>query len=161
LARLFVANTTKQNLELGYRMIEHKHPSASYLKIPAGQQAEFPLDINSEDTNHLLAQWSGHGMVKYDEITRTDGFVGLAYRLDKPITSDQIQSGLDANQDAAQDRSEKAFAASGLGLSEIVGRRAQEEGAQLRSTEVSVQQDFDGPKPKNIVSKGVRVERQN
>jgi hypothetical protein len=154
---MYVANCTKQNKELGYRMIEHPAGSpARYFKIAAGAQEVFPKDLSTEDIDYLVKQFK---CVKYDEIDRTKGFVGVAYRIDKEISASQIQRGIFHNDEAAVARSEKVFEESGVALAAVLEKRAQEEGGNLVKTEVSVQQDFDGSPPKNAVAKGVKVER--
>ena len=154
---MYLANCTKQNKELGYRMLgQDVAIPARYLKIAAGHQDVIPFDLTTEEIDYLVKQFKA---VKYDEIDRTKGFIGIAYRIDKELNASQIQRGVDMNDDAAMKRSEKVFQESGVALSAVLAQRAQEEGGNLVKTEISVQQDFDGQAPKNVVSKGVRVER--
>ncbi len=160
--KLYIANTTKQHLVLHYRMIEMPPNAPAYsLKIRMGGQEVIPHDLQSEDITFLLHQWRHFGLVEHSGVDRTKGFVGLSYRVEKPVTESQIERVLEHNDGAATARSEKVFQESGASLADIVAKRAAEQGTNLLQTSVSVQEDFEGKRPKNVVARGVRVTRDN
>lgn len=158
--KLFITNTTKQHLVLHYRMLETPVDQRPFhITIPMGQQVEMPRDLQPEDLTFLLHQWAPFGLVEHNAIDSTKGFIGISYRVGKPVAADAIQSAVDHNDGEAVKRSERVFQESGVSLANVVAQRAREQGSNLLNTALSVQEDFDGKAPKNAVARGVKISR--
>lgn len=156
--KLYIGNPNRSRLELNYVLPEMPPMKRFYtLSVPAGGQALMPHDLSQMDVNTLIEAW-GPRAVEYNAVDRAKHAIGWTWRVEKPVSENVLESGVEKNTGEAIKRSERVFEESGIALADVVAKRAREEGNPVRKVAVSVQQDFEGPKPpKNIVSKGVEV----
>jgi hypothetical protein len=155
MATLYAGNNTKHKLVLHYRMPEQTR--AFSVTIPMGGQERLPHDLTQQEIDNILGQWKHYNPVEAGAVDRTRGPTDLTYRIEKPITSDSLQSGVEKNEAAAIERSDRVFTESGVALGEMLAKRGAEEGNTLTSVKLSAQEDFVGTKPKNVIAKGIEV----
>lgn len=99
MTKLYVANTSRQNAQFVYRL---PNMEVTRRAIPAGKQ-ELMYDGELTFIEEIIRQAEQYGMKPAEEVTRTKSFVGLAYRIDKPITVEQFMIADDVNYDALAD----------------------------------------------------------
>jgi len=87
--KLYVANCSKQEHDFTYMLIENPRPF--HHKIRAGAQME--INGSLEEIDHIIKQHSIYGMMEVGKVQK--GFGGICYRLNKPISVDAIEAGLD------------------------------------------------------------------
>ena len=148
---LYVANTTKQNWNHHYRVIE-KH-RAYFMEIPSGSQVMVGHGWTKEQTDNVIRQLEKYGARPASEVSRKlENFPGLFYRTDRPISESEIVGGHDAVVESQERRSavEATKAAAGFDLAQR-DKRTKKRLAKV--TEVSVEQDV----PKNERPKGDEV----
>ena len=158
MSTLYVGNNTKHRLVLHYRLHDFKPDQRSVpFMIPMGGQERVPHDLTSEDIDFVLEQWRHFKPIDMASMDRTKGAAEITYRIEKPITQASLEAGVEKNTAAAVDRSVKVFAENGVALATTIAKRAAEEGNALERVRLSVQEDFIGDKPKNVVARGVEV----
>lgn len=133
--KIYVANTTVQRVELNYRLPTEPNPKTGRMMwserlhvevIPAGSQLnllggrefsdlEFKYIFEHQSTNYGARRDGEHGR----------GFVGLIFS-DKPIVLDRIESALEQNKVAADERSNKILEATAQSMLNKQVERAQE-----------------------------------
>lgn len=100
---IWVANTTRQELELHVRMPEMMQPYV--FRISSGRQGEIK-DLSPAQQEAFIAHLNRYGGVKRSDLHgKIKGFQGMAYALDKPFKMDEFHYGLEEVLDHAQDRS--------------------------------------------------------
>lgn len=131
--KLYVANTTKQDHDFVYRILEstrlHQQP------VPSGQQVQIYKDDTSDVINAIVAQHERYGLVKVDEIDRTKPFIGLCYSVDKPIPVSKIMYVAEHNDDVLAEQGQKGRMDSVAALGENLNRATE---GKLNALEVEV-----------------------
>lgn len=93
--KLYVANCTKQNYELHYRITET--PAPRMQRVQAGGQMLVAGDLSPPQVDEIIVQLRHYGAVDAKDIDRSKDFVGLAFSVDKPIKADVIGRALEHN----------------------------------------------------------------
>lgn len=165
MAKLYVANATKQRFEFVYRL--PGSPGAKLQTIEIGGQIQVggPTSIFlPEDIDSVLEQYRQYGLVSVDEMDRgRTAFTGLCYSVDKPVSIDRLQRAMQRNSEALDKRGrvirqEAAISVNNAIENELLEKRTE---TGLRGLEMSVQEednragDRSGPR----MSEGVRVTR--
>jgi hypothetical protein len=154
--KVFIGNNTRQNARVHYRLPEMKPGTSPYsVFIPKGAQETIPHDLTSTDLDYILRQIPG--VIEAGAVDRTREYFGFTYRVEKPITEQSLQTGVEKNVEGAVKRSNDVFVATGVGLADSLAQRAAEEGNNLLETSLSVQEDFMGAVPKGVISKGIKA----
>lgn len=100
---IWVANTTRQHVELHVRIPEMKDPYIC--RISSGRQAEIK-DFSSAQEEAFLRHISRFGAVKRADLHgKLKGYKGMAFATDKAFKMDEFHYGLEGVIDDAQDRS--------------------------------------------------------
>ncbi len=124
-----------------------------YVQIPSGGQITLGEKWNSGQIDSVIKGLEKYGARPVTDLSRNlDKFPGLLYRLDKPITEDQIVSGHDAVVETQEKRSAAEASKSALAFDASTrDKRTKRRLAKL--TEVSVEQI----KPRNEPDTGKEV----
>jgi hypothetical protein len=132
--KIFVANTTTQRAELNYRLPTEANPKTGRMmwserlhveKIPAGSQIALSggREFSDFECKHIFEHQANYGARRDGEHAR--GFVGLIFS-DKPIVLDRIESAIEQNKVAADERSNKILEATAQSMLNKQVERAQE-----------------------------------
>ena len=95
--KLYIANTSRQNLNFLFRIPEER--DIKRYSIQPGRQA-MVIDSTSDVIDSIIRQHEVYGIRRADDVTRDKRFAGVCYRVDKPI---EIKSCIvvdDQNQEA-------------------------------------------------------------
>jgi hypothetical protein len=160
MARLWVANTTRQIYRFTYRISDKQHQMH---EIPAGKQ--IPLNHFSDaEIDSVIKQNTIYGMREANESPRRKGFSGLVYKIgDDPINMDRLLETYESNdtvRDAeATERLKKSAAALSDNIANTVHQNTGVDRERMRPARVEVEtiESTDG---KPTISKGVEVVRQ-
>lgn len=93
--KMFVANMTKQNCNLYYRLPEVAAPRMQ--TIPIGGQIQISGELSQSDIDYVVQQKAKYGMVAANEIDRSKPFVGLCYSVGSPVRPAAIEKGIHHN----------------------------------------------------------------
>lgn len=92
---IYLSNPTKQNFVFHYRLWAERAEDRllRHVSIPSGGQAEIGHGWSADQTNRVLEQLHLHGAREVSDMWTGNaaGFLGLAYRLDKVVKSDEIE----------------------------------------------------------------------
>lgn len=100
---IWVANTTRQELELHVRLPELMQPYV--YRVSSGRQGEIK-DLSPAQMEAFVTHLKRYGGVKRSDLHgKIHGFQGIAYALDKPFSMDEFHYGFEEVLDHAQDRS--------------------------------------------------------
>lgn len=136
---VWVANTTKQNFELNYRMPEGTRVFS--VKIPIGGQVRVhKAGLSQPEVDAIVAQVEHVGGVRQDAVDRTKAFVGLAYSIDKPVKANAIESAVDHNDDVLTERGHEIRTAAAVAIHENMAQ-ASSDPRSLNTTDVEIIED--------------------
>jgi hypothetical protein len=125
--KLYVANCSKQEHDFTYMLIENPRPF--HHKIRAGTQME--INGSLEEIDHIIKQHSIYGMMEVNKVQK--GFGGICYRLNKPISVDAIEAGLDQRDQEMIDRALEARKITAAAADQILSNKAQEMGLKQKA----------------------------
>lgn len=138
--KLYIANTTKQEHLFAYYLPENMRPFSH--SIRAGSQIE--IVGQQHDIDSIINQHSIYGLVEANKVKK--GFGGLCYRIDKPVSIEAIEAGL---EQTAQDKIEQALQSRQLTAAAadmVISQKAQEMGLQQKAPlEVEVVEERKNP----------------
>ena len=93
---IYLSNPTKQNYVFHYRLWAERAEDRllRHVAIPSGGQAEIGQGWSPDQTNRVLEQLHLHGAREVSDMWtgNAGGFLGLTYRLDKVIKSEEIHA---------------------------------------------------------------------
>lgn len=152
MSEMYVGNGTKQVQSFCYRLPEGK---AVTVTISMGGQIKIPGNLSAMDIDAIVDQHSKYGLVRTDEIDRTQPFIGLCYSIDKPISIAQISRVLDHNDEVLTERGKVIREEAAVALNSAI---EQNTGVAFDNLELSVIEQpksagDEGPK----FAEGVRV----
>ena len=137
---LYIANTTKQNWNHHFRVLESNRPF--FVQIPSGSQVSVGQGWSTAQTDSVVLQLEKFGARSAVEVNgRLKHFTGLLYRTDKPISQNQIISGHEAVVETQQRRSAAEATKSALGF-DLANRDKRTNKRLAKLTEVTVKQDL-------------------
>lgn len=163
--KIYVANTTVQNVNLNYRLPTEPNPKTGRMMwserlyvelIPGGGQGCLAggKDFTDIEFKHIFDhQAANYGAVRDGENAR--GFVGLIWS-DKPIKVDRIESAVKQNQGAAEERSSKMLDATAAALLAKQSEQAQEANSPIPQR-VEVEVAADRSKDVDVAGKGAEA----
>lgn len=102
--KLYIANTSRQRRVFAARVPEKRDPIR--VIINPGRQ-EMVYEGPSDSIEYIIEQHETYGIQPADEVKRTKAFIGLAYRIDKPITVENFIIADDVNQQALIEQGRK------------------------------------------------------
>lgn len=101
MAKLFVANTTRQAHDFAYQIPAEDLSSFKRLstqRIEAGTQQQIMGEAPLVVLEAIVEQHRRYGIVSAEEAVRTRGFVGLVYSFDRPVDLERMHYALDHNR---------------------------------------------------------------
>lgn len=158
--KMYVANTTKQNFDFSYRVLEET--SLRTQMIPMGGQVALSDDLNQGQIDNIVKHHARYGMIRADEIDRARPFVGYCYSIDKPVSIATITKAMHHNTTVLMERGrhirqEAAIAESGRIESALADAQAP---VGLRNFEMAViEENNDGSTGLDPISEGTIVDR--
>ena len=155
---LYIANTTQQVQDFQARVPEI--PQVVRLIIPIGGQAKFPMDLNPLQVEAIVSHHSVYGLVNVSEIDRTKEFVGLCYRLDKPVDIERIKYAILHNFEVLEKRGAQIRKESAVSVALSAEEQAKQIGASnLNAMEFSVEEVETQGRDKELETQTIRVDR--
>lgn len=145
---IWVANTTRQELELHVRLPELASPYV--YRISSGRQGEIK-DLSPAQEEAFIAHLLRYGGVKRSDLHgKIRGFQGISYAMDKAFKMDEFHYGHEEVLDAAQSRSVEEAVNSALAAD--MQMRDSDGNRLSLSTEVEMVQEKPekGQKPKRM-----------
>lgn len=159
---LWIANTTKQNHHLYYRLPGRNHGGKPpCLIIPAGKQACLE-DLTHEEVAFVLKDYSRYGITDAREYSRRKGRVWLVYSIGDPVNIDQMLQTYEGNDKEMEmeafERQVKQAAAVQEGIAENLHQLtgADKEAVRPEVTVETIEETSDG---RPSISMGVEVPR--
>lgn len=105
MSKIYIANTTRQHLRLPIRINEpEKGSKVIRFEIPSGQQLMIGSGFSEDQVADVISHLERFGGKK-SVSQKLNGFMGILYSVDKPISEDNIRTGHEAVIDASQKRS--------------------------------------------------------
>ena len=138
---IYLSNPTRQNWVFNYRT-PAKLLAAT--EIPAGQQVEIGKGWTPEQTEGVVTQMRRAGFRETSEFNgRVNKFLGLLFRIDTPVQSDQIYQANDVVTATQRQRSVDETVKSAAAFDRNANRKSQS-GRLARVTQTEVIQEL-GP----------------
>lgn len=160
--KIYLANTTVQNMEFNYRLPTEPNPKTGRMmwserlyveKIPAGGQIVLGggRDFTDFQVKHVFDhQGANYAVRRNGEGAR--GFIGVLWD-DKPIKVDRIENALKQNSEAAEERSNTMLDATAYALLKAQSEKAQLVGAPIPDR-VEVEVAADTSRDADVGGKG-------
>jgi hypothetical protein len=148
MTKLYIANCSKQEFDFTYMLFENPRPFMH--KIRAGSQ--ICLTVSDEEAKQIIDQHKVYGMQLADKATK--GFSGLAYKLEKPISVEAIETGISQRDQEMIERALEARKNTAAATDSVLAQRAQEYGSrQTAPLEIEVIEEGKGPADSNTGNK--------
>jgi hypothetical protein len=157
MAKLYVANTSKQIVDFCYRIRDEKEYRRRGLtaegeiileknyrteKIGVGQQILVGGGrLSEKDIACVIDQYADKGLVDSTKISRMQDFAGLCYRLDLPVAWERLHVVFESNDDKLNDRAAVQRETSSAAIAKKLAEDAQDFGAELKRSEVEMKED--------------------
>ena len=125
--KLYIANCSKQDHQFTYMIMENPRPFME--KIRAG--AQIVIDRPPNELDQIINQHSRYGLMEATKVKK--GFGGIAYRMDKPISVEAIESGIEQRDQEMIDRALEARKITAVASDQILLDKAQEMGIKQKS----------------------------
>jgi hypothetical protein len=133
---LYVANASKQKHDFIYRIPEETSVRRQQIP-PGGQIVVYQPNTPADVLKVIIDQHTRYGLMDIAEIDRRKPFVGICYRLDKPIQVEKIMQADEHNAGVLQEASQEARKLSAAALHNAIDR-ATEGAAKLESLELEI-----------------------
>jgi hypothetical protein len=125
--KLYIANCSKQDHQFTYMITENPRPFME--RIRAG--AQILIDRSIEDVNQIINQHLRYGLMEATKVKK--GFGGIAYRLEKPISVQSIEAGIEQRDQEMIDRALEARKITAVASDQLISNKAQEMGLRQKS----------------------------
>jgi hypothetical protein len=142
MAKLYVANCTKQKHDFLYLAPETRTPRQQ--RIPVGAQIQVFQDAPEEVLMAIVQQHERYGMIAAKDIPRAQAFFGYCYSIDKPINVEQIMTAVQHNEDVLVEKGLEARKIQALALDESLSEMARENENELTGLEIEIIEDTKG-----------------
>jgi hypothetical protein len=156
MAKLFVANASKQVQEFHYWAPDSRRPLIQ--NIQPGTQQQIWQEAPRDQLEMIVHQHEMYGIKPASELDRNPGYAGLVYAFDKPITTSRIEAAIEQNNDAldrnAQERRKEAALATDAAMDQL----GEETGLHHSSLEVEIVEERR-PDADTTVNETVAVEK--
>ena len=154
---LYIANLTKQNHTLVYRMPEEK--STRHVQIPMGSQVMVHgRDLTSEQAAAIVDQHLAYGLRDVKALGQARGFTGLCYS-DKPINVEKIVAGHLVNEDVLVKEGQRYRQESAVALNNRLVRDLPD-GATLTGLDLEVVEEVSRTADQPRMREGITVAQQ-
>jgi hypothetical protein len=160
MARLFVANCTKQRHEFTYILPEDQRGGLKKIMIPIGGQVMVHKDDTPEVLHAIIDQHIKYGLIAARDIPKTRAFIGVCYAIDEMIDVDDIMTASEHNDDVLNERGLEQRKIATLAMEKQMSESIQEVGGTLEVLEVNIQEETKGKSPDDRASQTIAVERQ-
>jgi hypothetical protein len=139
--KLYVANATRQTHQFTYSRIGS--PRAYVQEIPAGGQIAISGDLTQPEVESIIQQHVKYGMIAIDDISRSQGFCGRCYSLDRSIRLERIQELLLRNDRVLREQGRAARVAAAVALNQTIEENMmhQQMPGRLAELDISVVED--------------------
>lgn len=150
--RIFIANTTKQIVDLAFRLPEREQ--IVYRKIQPGSQI-CAHDGTSSDIDAIIQQLEPYGMKEARKIDQAKVHIGLCYNIDAAVKQDFIEKALRDNDDhlnrAAHERRKASVAAMSEHMNQTSGDTGFTGELEIEAIQqVPLGQEIDSPVAENL-----------
>jgi hypothetical protein len=141
MARIYLANATRQHLKHCYRLIETN--KLSMVEIDSGKQVEVGEHWNQPQVEAFVKDLERCGFRRANETSRKLGeFAGFLYNIDKPVLGDQIYQGNEALIEHQEYRAASEATKAALAV-DNANRAPKDKRKRLaKAVEVTVEQDI-------------------
>ena len=135
MAKLYVANTSRQHAQFIARLPEH----GTILRKPirSGQQ-EMVYEGELYVIEQIIQQNELYGLKKAEEVTRTKTFTGMAYRIDRPIAVDNFMIADEKNHEILEDQGAETRANAAIYATAVANSKAEKTGQTLKKSSVTI-----------------------
>lgn len=137
---IHIANCTKQNVRYFYRAPEQSQPK--FIELPSGHQGIIGHGWSEQQMRSVISHMERHGFRPASESSsRLTEFTGVFYRIEKPVTENQIHTGHDALVEHQERVSAQEATRGALAFDGATRDPKNRKKRLARVTEVSVKQD--------------------
>jgi len=162
--KLYVANTSKQHHEFCYRLIDERATKLANQDKPRNAEGEIVLQkhlrsetiqvgtqvligggkLSEKNIAEILRQYEDKGLRDSTQISRLNEYVGLCYRLDRPVEIDNIQVIFEMNDQRLNERGQELRENTAAAIAQRMQDRSHELGVNLARTELETVEDTKG-----------------
>lgn len=142
MAKLFIANTTKQHHDFAYRIAEERQ--ARQETIRAGTQMAIGGELTHDVIVSIIQQHEAYGLRDATTISRMRDFVGLCYSIDKPVPLDNMLYTFEKNDETLNDRAANRREQAAAAIAQNIQSSAAELGVRVPRTEVETVEETRG-----------------
>jgi len=138
MAKLYLANCTKQRHEFLYHAPEQKQLTKQDIEI--GSQIMVWRDAPLDQLSAIILQHEPYGLINVNEIDRTKHFVGICYSFDKPIDVHKIMYTVENNDKVLEERGLETRKEVAQVITHSLSQVAQDAGNGLNTLDVEVKE---------------------
>lgn len=158
--RLYVANCTKTNAVLAYRLLEVKNALSQ--PVEAGQQIMLAKpDLNMIQIQHFLEQMRVYGLYVADELGAIDKAALICWlaQIDKPLKGDKIQRALVHNNEALFNQGLGFRKAAAIAANNRINQYSPHAAGTMEITIQEESESNNSVTGDKLVAEGYRIER--
>lgn len=135
MAKLYVGNTSRQNIQFVARLPE----SGTILRKPIrpGTQ-EMVYEGELYVIEQIVKQNELYGLKKAEEVTRTKSFTGMAYRIDRPVTVENFMIADEKNHEILEERGAETRANAAIYATAVANAKAEMTGQTVTKSSVTI-----------------------
>lgn len=106
--KMYIGNATKQIVDFCYRLpVGAGYTGIRSQQVPMGGQVCLSGEMNQEEIDFIIHQFSSSGLINVSEIGHGPDFHGICYSIDKPIAVKSIRELMDSNHEELLRRGEQ------------------------------------------------------
>lgn len=135
---LYIANTSKQHHDFCFRRSESSG-FPTVIKIPAGTQALVVKGGDVDVVDDVINQHRPYGLVSAEEASKQKRFVGLCYRVDKPVHFKDMKVVFDKNDKVLKQQGEENVKTVAAAVNATIDTNLQEAGVPTEAAHVEVE----------------------
>lgn len=167
MARLYVANCTKQNHHIYYRLdvmsdgerssIQRFNPPKKSPVIKAGQQITLGGDLHPNQITELVDQLNKFGMAGVADLGRLQGVTPWLFNIDVPVTAGQIKAVVDHNSGVLAYDGRARREAAAVAAGHVVQTAGVDDRIETKKFEVTVEELEDENTKGPLIGEGYKV----
>jgi|SRR6185312_6666149 len=141
---LHIANATQQFHEFAFRL-GGTGGAPIIQTIPPGGQIRVAArggNLSTEDVDAIVKQHEPYGLIPVSEVGKRDGFCGLCYSVDRPVSFSRLAEQIGHNRMALISRGKENRKAAAVAINETLEANIRESGRTdvLRTLQIEVEQ---------------------
>lgn len=140
MSKLYIANLTRQNYEIHYRLPNDPRKQPYAKLIPRGGQGVLNHELSAFEISKIIEGQEKYGLIDVKDIDRTKAFTGVCYSIDKEISAAAIEKGIYHNDEVLGQRGQEIREHAAIAINAAMEQTLDEQelNVKVKSLEIEV-----------------------